>query len=399
MDNDVIILSTADWDNPFWTNKQHVATELARRGFRVLYIESIGLRRPTARRRDLTRILRRLIRSVRAPRRVHENIWVWSPLVLPAHGSALARRLNRSLMRAGIALAIKRARFSRGTLWTYNPLTTDLLSLSSFRAVVYHCVDDIKSAPGMPREAIQRAELQLVQRANVVFATARNLAETRGRSNPNTYYFSNVADYEHFARARDPITIVPDDLKSLPAPRIGFVGAISGYKLDFELLRKLAQARPDWSIVLIGEVGEGDPWTDISRIRGISNLHLLGPRPYRLLPAYLKGFRVGILPNLINDYTRSMFPMKFFEYMAAGLPVVGTQLPALAEHADVARLTVTPEEFIGAVESELERPSTPLEVRIERARQYTYAARTDAMLRIVTSVTSPPHEKSQRKPF
>lgn len=380
---DIVLLSTADWDNPFWTNKQHVAAELARRGFRVLYVESLGLRRPTLQSRDLTRMLRRLWRAVRVPRRVRDHLWVWSPLIVPAHGRPWVRRVNRAMFRAGLAVWLRWLGLRRDVLWTYNPMTTEVLALSGFRTVVYHCVDEIKAAPGMPRAIIETAERELVRRADVIFATAPKLADERRGLNRNTHYLSNVADFDHFAQARDPATAVPEDLARLPEPRIGFVGAISAYKLDFELLRQLARRHPEWSIVLIGAVGEGDPATDVAALRDLPNVHLLGPRPYAQLPAYLRGLRVGILPSAMNDYTASMFPMKFFEYLAAGLPVVSVDLPALREHADVATLAATPTAFIAAVEAAVHGAGPPLARRIERAQGYTYAGRTDAMLEIL----------------
>ena len=380
---DVVLLSTADWDNPFWTNKQHVAVELARRGFRVLYVESLGLRRPTLESRDRRRVLRRLRRALRPPRRVRDNLWVWSPLAWPAHERPSARRLNRWLVRGGLAIWLRWLRLRPDLLWTYNPMSTEVLDLSAFRTVVYHCVDDIKAAPGMPKELIERVEVDLVCRADVIFATAPKLLEDRRGHNRNTVYLSNVADYAHFAKARDPDTPVPDDLAGIPEPRIGFVGAISGYKLDFALLRQLALAHPEWSVVLIGEIGEGDPATNVSALAGLPNLHLLGPRPYAALPEYLKGFRVGLLPNRLNDYTASMFPMKFFEYLAAGLPVVSVDLPALREHADVASLAATPGAFIAAVEAALADDGAAQARRLARAQAHTYAARTEVMLEIL----------------
>src|SRR5690606_8984533 len=203
--------------------------------------------------------------------------------------------------------------------WTCNPMTPRLCPVGRFAAVVYHCVDEIKAQPGMPAAEIEAAEAELLAAADHCFVTAEHLLETRRRLNPRTHYFPNVADFEHFARARDACTRVPDDLAALPQPRIGFGGAISGYKLDLPLVRRVAESYPEWSVVLIGQIGEGDPWTDVRALRGVPNLHLLGPRPYADLPAYLKGFDVAILPSPINAYTRGMFPMKFFEYLAAGV--------------------------------------------------------------------------------
>jgi glycosyltransferase involved in cell wall biosynthesis len=150
-----------------------------------------------------------------------------------------------------------------------------------------------------------------------------------------------------------------------------------------QLLRALAEAHPEWSIVLIGKVGEGDPSTSLEPLRGLANVHLLGPKAYETLPAYLKGFDTAILPNAINAYTRGMFPMKFFEYLAAGCPVVSTALPALRGYAGVASLADTHAEFIAAVERSLKNAGATLDARLAMAREHTYERRTERMLRLL----------------
>jgi glycosyltransferase involved in cell wall biosynthesis len=220
----------------------------------------------------------------------------------------------------------------------------------------------------------------------VIFTTAPRLAESRRRYNPNTHYLPNVADFDHFSKARHADTRVPDDLARIPEPRLGFVGAISGYKVDFELLRHLALSHPAWSIVLIGEIGEGDPWTDASELAGTPNLHLLGPRPYASLPAYMKGMQVGLLPSRLNDYTASMFPMKFFEYLAAGLQVVSVDLPALRSHADVAFLADSEAAYSAAIARALAGEGPSLDARLTCAAAHTYRTRTDEMLRVLAQI-------------
>jgi len=388
---DVVLLATADWDNPFWTNKQHMACQLAERGHRVLYIESLGLRRPSARARDLSRIGRRLRRALAAPRPVRPGLWVWSPLVLPLQRYAPVRTLNRHVLQAALQQCTRRLGFGPSLLWTYNPMTTRLLDTEPFVTVVYHCVDDIAAQPGMPADVLAGAEKELLRAARVVFATAPNLAETRGRWNTNTHYLPNVADYAHFSRALDPALAVPDDLSRIPRPRLGFVGAISGYKVDFELLRHVAESRPDWSLVLLGQVGEGDPWTDPRMLEGLPNLHLLGPRPYASLPACLKAMDVALLPSPANEYTASMFPMKFFEYLAAGCPVVSTDLPALRPFRRAARLAQSRDDFMAGIAEALRGEGASLQQRLDVARAHTYATRTDRMLAILRESLAAPH--------
>ena len=380
---DIVLLSTADWDNPFWTNKQHVAVELARSGHRVLYIDSLGLRRPSASARDLMRIAKRLYKAARPPRKVRDNLWVWSPIVLPWHGNAFVRRVNRLLLNTGLWLSLRLLGMRREWLWTYNPLTTKFFDLSTFNYCIYHCVDEIKAQPGMPVETLEEAEKKLAKHVNIIFTTSPQLTTTRSIWNPNTHYLPNVSDYNHFSSAQAQTTNVPLDLKKIPSPRIGFIGAISGYKVDFPLIRLIAQTHPEWSIVLIGDVGEGDPWTDSSKLKGLPNIHLLGPRPYGVLPAYLKGLDVALLPNNVNEYTDSMFPMKFFEYLAAGKPVVSVNLKAIQDFSHVVSIAHTADQFIFAIEEALVGNGPSLQKRLETAKLYTYEARTKKMLSII----------------
>ena len=135
--------------------------------------------------------------------------------------------------------------------------------------------------------------------------------------------------------------------------------------------------------MLIGKVGEGDPWTNVDLLRDLPNVHLLGPRPYAELPGYLKGFDTAILPNALNSYTRGMFPMKFFEYLAAGCPVVSTALPALHGFRHVMHLADSHEDFIAAVERSVQGSGTPLGERLEVAREHTYARRTERMMELL----------------
>ncbi|OAM51213.1 glycosyl transferase family 1 [Methylovorus sp. MM2] len=381
--SNIVLLSTADWDNPFWTNKQHVACELERSGYKVFYIDSLGLRRPSVSSQDLRRILVRLKKALRAPRQVRENLWVWSPLVIPFQRYAAVRAINRYLLTAGLRFWMWRLKFSPDIFWTYNPMTLSFFNLKKFGKVIYHCVDEIKAQPGMPVDQIESAENALVRAVDDCFVTAEYLLETRKAMNPRTFYFSNVADFAHFSKAREANTAIPDDMKNIASPVIGFVGAISGYKINFELLQSMAMRHPEWSIVMIGKVGEGDPWTDISTLTRLPNIHFVGPREYQDLPAYLKAFDVGILPSMLNEYTRSMFPMKFFEYLAAGLPVVATDLHALANYRHVATLAKSNDEFIEGVEKVLRGEVIPLEERLEIAMEQTYERRTKKMMDIV----------------
>lgn len=378
---DILLVSTADWDNPFWTNKQHVAVELARRGHRILYVESSGIRTPTATARDMNRIWRRLKRVFGKPRRVQDNIWVWSPILIPWHAKPWVRFLNKGLLALQRGLAQAQVGFAPKVMWTYWPLTTYFYNLNKYNKVIFHSVDDIKEQPGTPRALVAQGEVDLATKASIVFTTAPHLCEFNKAFNANTHYFNNVADFAHFNRATEPGPI-PADLESIPHPRIGFVGAISGYKQNLELIRQMADRRPNYHFVLIGDIGEGDPLTNAAILKNVPNIHLLGPKAYKDLPDYLRGMDVGLLPSHLNDYTRSMFPMKFFEYLAAGLPVISTRIPALADHADLVLLRDS-EDFEEGLDRIIAGDCATLEQRLAAAREQTYEARTEKMLRLI----------------
>lgn len=387
---DITLLSTADWNHPLWTNKQHVALCLARLGHRVLYVDSLGLRGVRGKSSDLRRILRRLRCGLRVPRPVEPNLWVWSPMVFPGTRGPVLTAINRFLLHIGLTWARRFLRLRNDWLWTYNPRTLAYLDISSFKRVIYHCVDHIQSQPGMDSKDLDHWEKLLCRHASIVFVTSHALEDSLRPVNPHTHFFPNVADHTHFAAALDPTIVAPAELELIPRPRIGFIGAISAYKLDLELLEELAASHPHWSIVLIGPVGEGDPDTDITALRRLPNVHFVGPRPYGELPLWLSGIDVAILPLHRNAYTEAMFPMKFFEYLAAGRAVVASAIRSLLPYGDHVSL-VEPESlaFAAAIEREMQLDGP--ERRSSRqafASSQTYERRTRAMLATIETLGS-----------
>jgi glycosyltransferase involved in cell wall biosynthesis len=374
---DIVVLATADWDNPLWTNKQHLASRWGALGHRVLYVESLGLRRPGLGRRDVSRMMRRLRRANRT-RQVQEGVWILSPLALPFHGSRLARVLNRRWLARLVRSCMRRLRMSDAVLWTYNPLALDYLGDLEWNLIGYHCVDELAGAPGMPVRVVQERERHLMARCDVVVTSAATLAEAKRPHARRIEYFPNPADFERFHAASDGSGYTPADLRFIPRPRIGFVGAVSDYKLDLDLLRDVFDRRRDWHLALVGPVGEGQPGTSLAVLRGLPNVHPLGPRPYEEVPDYLRGFDVCLLPNRLNEYTRHMFPLKFFEYLATGKPVAMTRLPALKEFWHLAYVAEPGDGsgMIDAIERALAEPADAevREARMMEARRHDWNA-------------------------
>ena len=377
--NNYIIFSTADWDNPFWTNKQHIASRLAKRNNRVLYIESLGLRAPTVKAQDLSRIVKRIFSFFKGARKVDENIWVYSPLVIPLHRFKIIRVLNHILLVSILRYYKFKLKLTNPITWTYNPIVLDMMNSLKPAIKVYHAVDDLSAAPGLNGEVIKKEEIRLLQEMDVVFCTSLKLFSHCQKYNNNTHYQSNVVDYEHFSQAKL-YQKEPLDLKEIPHPRIGFIGAVSEYKVDINLILEVAKKFPHWQWVLIGKVGEGQPGTSIETLKEFNNIHLLGPKNYKILPSYLAHFDLCSIPTPVNDYTNSMFPMKFYEFMAAGKPIIARNIDSLKEVRDLHYSYSNPDEFVEAVNKSLNSGIISPEKCEEQARKNTWENRLDLML-------------------
>jgi glycosyltransferase involved in cell wall biosynthesis len=355
---DIVCVGSADWATELPINQHQLMGRLAA-GNRVLFVESLGLRRPQLAGRDLRRIWRRLFRGLRGARPA-DGLHVLSPLVVPLHHLGPVRRLNRLLLRLQAGRAARKLGMREPILWAYVPQAEVLLDVLDPSLVVYHCVDDVAAQKGVDAESFRAAEERFARRADIVLASAPALAERMRALSDNVLYAPNVADTASFATAleRGPVDAVLD---SLPRPRLVFQGAIVATKLDLELIAEVARLRPEWSVVLVGPTGAGDPGGDLSPLEGQPNIHMVGPRPAAELPAVLRGADAGLIPYAVNDLTRSVFPMKVYEYLAAGLPVLATPLPALAgvdevdTVADAGQLVEAAERHFAADTPELRR--------------------------------------------
>ncbi len=330
----IVCVGFNDWETPLWTNQHHLMSRLARQN-RVLFVESLGLRQPTFARRDLLRIARRVRRGL-APAREIDGVAVLSPLVIPLHRYALVRSLNRRLLPFLVARAARRLSMQRPILWAYVPQAEALLGALQPSFVVYHCVDDIATQERIDTASFVAAERRFAARADLVLTSAPSLAERLSAVSSNVLYVPNVADTASFASALEPGEIDPA-LARLPGPRIVFTGAISDNKIDMSLLVQLARLRRDWTLVLVGPVGLGAPHTRIEMLEQEANIHLLGARAYADLPGLLRGADAAIIPYLRTPLTDGIFPMKVYEYLAAGLPVIATDLPSLRDVPEIVK--------------------------------------------------------------
>jgi glycosyltransferase involved in cell wall biosynthesis len=348
-----IICFAHDWGGDP-TSKTHIMRILARKN-RVLWVNSIAMRRPAASGRDLRRILDKLGKSLRGCREVEPNLFVANPLVVPLPGWAVADRVNAGLLAATLRRLCRRHRLENPILWSFLPNVGRLLGRLDERLVIYHCVDEYSAFSGVARDSIARMERDLVRRADLVLTSSERLCAERIALNPNTRFVSHGVDVGHFGRALDPRIEAPAELRALPRPVIGFFGLLADW-VDLDLVRALALARPEWSFVLVGKQATG-----VGVLRGLPNVHLIGQKPYELLPAYCRGFDVGIIPFRTNELTIRANPLKLREYLAAGLPVVSTPLPEVARYRSLVHLAEGMTGFLDAITTALGERSPALD--------------------------------------
>jgi len=232
----------------------------------------------------------------------------------------------------------------RHVAWLYTPMAVPLARILAPTTVVYDCMDELSAFLGAPPTMLQR-EAALLEWADVVFTGGPSLHRAKKHRHRNVHCFPSSIDVAHFRRALEPGAAAPDQA-GLPRPRLGFYGVIDE-RLDRDLVAAIADAHPEWQIVLVGPVVKIDPATLPRR----ANVHYLGQRDYDDLPGYLAGWDVCLLPFAHNDATRFISPTKTLEYMAAERPIVSTSIRDVAEpYRDVVYLGDGPEGFVGACE-------------------------------------------------
>lgn len=203
--------------------------------------------------------------------------------------------------------------------WYYTPMFLDISRHYNPVLTVYDCMDELSAFAGAPPR-LRELEKELFDKADLVFTGGHTLYESKRNQHSQVYAFPSSIDRAHFGKARTGLS-QPEDQAAIPHPRLGFFGVIDE-RLDIELVRGLAAARPDWHLVMIGPVVKIDP----AVLPQSQNIHYLGGKSYQELPGYLSSWDVALLPFALNESTRFISPTKTPEYLAAGIPVVSTAI-------------------------------------------------------------------------
>ena len=234
--------------------------------------------------------------------------------------------------------------------WFYTPMALPLLQDLQPRLVVYDCMDELAAFKNAPKQLLQR-ESAVLKRADIVFAGGPSLYRARSGRHPNVHCFPSSVDVVHFTQALDRSNSHPHH-RSIPGPRLGYYGVIDE-RFDAQLIAQVADAHPQWQIVLVGPITKIDPASLPQR----ANIHYLGQQPYQSLPHFLAGWDVCLLPFALNESTRFVSPTKTLEYLAAELPVVSTPITDVVDlYGEVVCIAADATSFIAACEEALLAP-------------------------------------------
>ncbi len=371
---DFLILSTQDWDD-LPTRKHRFARWWAEDGNRVLYVEQqmhwAGWLA------DLRRQFSRAWRWLRGPRQVAPNLWVFTlPVVLPFFQmSAAINRLNNACLLPVLRAVLRRLGFRQPVLWMYTPHSADFVGRLGERAAVYECVDDFTAARGLVNaRVIGRLERRLVEAVDLLITTHPALHASRSPWARRAEVVPNGVDAAHMARAADPALPVAEAFAHLSPPVIGYLGGIN-YWIDTPLLARIAREHPDWTLALVGPAAL---MANLEPLKGLPNVVLAGRVPYEDVPRYVKAFDVCLNPYVLDGVAEHCSPLKLYEYIATGKPVVSVDMPEAHRFAGLIAIARSADEFVKLVEQAVHSPDGRAAERMAEAQKHTWRRRFEA---------------------
>lgn len=377
-----VICLSVQWNNPIWTNIQNVMSRVAKSN-KVLYVEARSI--------FVFAMHPVLLKNLGRLRKENKSSYLCTIFTLSPFDrySKLIQKIDRTIILLQLKPFLKKLNFKNTILWLFSPHAGKFVGQFNEKLVCYHCTDEYSAFPIYStlkkKKEVHMMEKESLKKADIVFTTARTLYERKKKYNSNTYLIPNPANIDHFLQVLTKKLEIPHDIKGIKKPVIGFIGAIDEYKLDFELIDYVAKSRPNWSIVMIGKMGICDT-TTYKTVPKRENIYYLGQKEFDILPNYIKYFDVCIIPYAINNYTETVFPLKFFEYMATGKPIVTTNLPALEEYKDIVGYAKDKEEFMEYIEKALkEEDQVIINERLKIAKANSWDARVEEMIKIIRS--------------
>lgn len=367
-----------DWDPENRTSAHHVARWLAERTT-VMYFECPGMRPPRSTGRDIRRIARKLLSALGPPRRPAPTVEVRTLLQLPFHRLPGVAAFNRWLLLRSVRRVVARVRRGGGKIvsWFLSPHIGVLAGQLGEDLTVQYCVDDYASFPGVDAAVIAAMDEALSRKSDLIFVTSETMLPHKRKLSRQVALSPHGVDVTHFRKATDARLGLPEEVRALTGPVIGFFGLIEAW-IDLELVQTLADRHPEWTFVMIGRVAVASAQVPVRR-----NVLFLGARPYQQLPDYGRRFDVSIIPYRLTQQVHHANPIKLREYLAMEKPIVAVATPEIEKFRNLVRIATTADEWERAIQEALADPGRQREEMRAAADAMTWDARLTRVDRIV----------------
>ncbi len=347
---DMIVFCHLRWDFVY-QRPQHLISRLAK-DYKILVVEEPQPTRLNG-------------NSPLEVREITPNIHVFRPPVqsIESIGTFLKKHLKKQTFPVG---------------WFYSAAFVPVLDHLDFETVVYDCMDELSLFKGASEKLISQEE-QLLAAADIVYTGGKSLYESKKQKHHNVYCFPSSVDIEHFACESTTTFSVPEDLKNIESPIVGYYGVIDE-RIDLNLLKETAAKCPDTSFVMIGPLCKIEEH-DLPRA---SNIHYLGMKSYEDLPQYLHFFDIAMMPFALNDSTKYISPTKTLEYMSAYKPIISTKVrDVVRDYSNCIALIDNADDFAKAI---AEAPKRDLSAYAEILEKTSWDATAEQMSSIIQKV-------------
>jgi glycosyltransferase involved in cell wall biosynthesis len=378
--NRTVIIFGDDWGR-YPSTVQHIGKVL-KKGNTLLWIGSLGLRKPRVSLYDLKRMIEKaknIFRKRNAVVNNDESVVLVDPFVIPFHDIPWVYSLNMALIRWNILRTMKKLKLKTPILITSSPIVGGIIGRCGETSSHYLCLDDFTLFDGA-FENLGRLEQDLLGRVDSCFAISEKLLESRRVRSSHNYFLPQGVDTSHFSPEPSKSCALPVDGRK---PIIGFFGLLTTW-VNLRLIVDAARRYPEYDFVIIGKTH-----IDVSMFGTVPNIRYVGEVDFSRLPQYARSFDVGIIPFVINELTIACNPLKLLEYLSMGIPVVSTNMPEVAKFRPDVYIGRTDEEFISLIGKAVDDISEEKNNRRRMiAEQYSWQSIADELSRKIQAIES-----------
>jgi glycosyltransferase involved in cell wall biosynthesis len=366
---DIVCFGPSDW----WGNNPscctHIVQGLSDKN-RIIYVNPISsdLLAVCTRRGLYGRITRKLKSLLKFFRKADRNLYILSPVFLPLQGNPVLDKTNNILLKLQLAVVMFFFRVKKPLLWVENIRAADFIKSFDWGMVIYHVSDRFEECPYTKnKDKLKMRESLVTQNSDLIFCVSEKLYESKKNTKADVHYLPHGVDFDLFRNAAENQRLFAE-LKDTSGPIAGYFGTLTAQN-DIELLQYCAENLKDVKFIFAGQITAGD-YSDLAKM---PNVIFLGRVPYEKIPELCATFSVCLLPWKMSEWIKHCNPLKMFEYMASGKPIVSVAIEEVMQYSDVVSITHSKEEFCDAIQWELQNDtSARIQKRIKIAEDHSW---------------------------